>query len=113
MRAAARFMASQSWCGQSVVRALRPAPERTHDFKTWPRISRNPSNPKPVTLEMCGVRVWTVVSGSPRCVGRASPSSRNDSHGCAALGLSPDSARLRLSLWIEDNVTCEWVVWLV
>jgi hypothetical protein len=61
-------MVSQCWCGQSMVRALRPAPERTHDFKTWPRISRNPSNPKPVTLEMCGVRVWTVVSGSPRCV---------------------------------------------
>lgn len=97
MRAAARFMATQSWCGQSVVRALRPAPERTHDFEIWPRISRNPSNPKPVTLEMCGVsvRLWCEARG---CQVRT------------AVGVGPrltlDGSRLRplgSRLWIEDT----------
>lgn len=95
MRAAARFMASQSWCGQSVVRALRPAPERTHDFEIWPRISRNPSNPKPVTLEMCGVsvRLW--------CEARLSGAG----HAGAGLrsGLGSRLRPLGSRLWIEDT----------
>jgi len=102
VRAAARFMgimASQSWCGQSVVRALRPAPERTHDFEIWPRISRNPSNPKPVTLEMCGVsvRLW--------CEARLS--------GGGAVGPRFTVAPARLSAVDRGYVTCEWAVWRV
>jgi hypothetical protein len=90
VRAAARFMASQSWCGQSVVRALRPAPERTHDFEIWPRISRNPSNPKPVTLEMCGVSVRLSLWCEARLSGAVGPRFRR---------LRPLGSRL----WIEDT----------
>jgi len=89
VRAAARFMASQSWCGQSVVRLLSVQLRRGHDFEIWPRISRNPSNPKPVTLEMCGVsvRLW--------CEARLS--------GAVRSGLGSRLRPLGSRLWIEDT----------